>query len=263
MIEKTQKEVQWLLKEKYGGAEPPAFFDDVRRFNDGEPLDYVIGLVEFLGCRIDLSRRPFIPRPETEFWVKQAIEDLKNHSNVLKNIRMDRVRKSIRCLDIFSGSGCIGVAVLKYIPHAYVDFAEKESAFLDQIAINTKLNSIGRSRYRVIRSDVFSNVLDSYDYIFANPPYLVASREGKVQTSVLAWEPRGALFGGKDGLRYIKIFLKNATRHLAPHGKLYFEFDTPQKKMIERIVAASEYRRSKFYKDQYSVWRYAVCEPHH
>jgi release factor glutamine methyltransferase len=172
MKEKLQKEIQWLLEEKYGGVETPAFFADVQRLKKNEPLDYIIGWKEFLGCRIDLSRHPFIPRSETEFWASKAIEDIKKHSNILENVGMSEGVGSIRCLDLCAGSGCIGVAVLKHISKACVDFAEYDEKLLEQIRINAKLNVISPDRYRVFQSDIFSEVRDQYDYIFANPPYL-------------------------------------------------------------------------------------------
>src|SRR3989344_3519296 len=127
-----------------------------------EPEAYILGSVDFLKCKIDLSKRPLIPRVETEFWVEKAI----------KVIQAREAIEAIRCLDIFAGSGCIGISVLKAIPLATMDFVDIDERATEQIAINSKLNNIDTSRFQIIKSDVFENVSGSYDYIFANPPYV-------------------------------------------------------------------------------------------
>ena len=224
------KETQWLLKEKHGGIKTPEFFNDTKRLAKGEHIDYVIGFVEFLGCHIDLSFGPLIPRPETEYWVEKVISELRQKFH-------DR-RKGvvIHCLDLFAGSGCVGIAVLKHIPWVHVDFAEQDKMFLQQIRLNLKKNKMSRMHFRVIQSDIFSEISGKYDYIFANPPYVAESRKTSVQPSVLKHEPKQALFAGKDGLKYIRRFLKEAKNYLNKKGKIYMEFDSLQKQEIEKLL---------------------------
>jgi len=250
------EEIRWLLEEKYqgkrtliepeGSSEPerPAFLRDLKRLKKGEHVDYLIGWKPFLNCKIDLRYKPLIPRVETEYWVEKAIKDLRS--------------ASISCLDIFAGSGCIGISVLRIIPSAHVDFAEKEKKFCKQIVLNAKLNKITRSRYKVIQSNMFSKVRGKYDYIFANPPYLAESKKQKVQKSVLAQEPHGALFGGKDGLKYIRLFLNQVKDFLAKNGIIYLEFDSFQKRGVEKLLKKFGYSAWQFHKDQYGKWRFAV-----
>ena len=164
-----------------------------------------------------------------------------------------------RCLDLFAGSGCIGIAVLKHIPNTHVVAAEKEKKFCDQIKINATLNSIDLKRYRVIQSDVFSSIKGKYDYIFANPPYIAESRKSKVQKSVLEHEPKTSLFAGKDGLDIIRKFLSRAKEFLAPGGDIYLEFDSFQKRSIEQYLKKNGYQNWQFFKDQYGKWRWLVA----
>ncbi len=247
-----QKEIEWLLKEKYNNKPNKKFYKDVERLSAGEPVDYVIGFTEFLGCKIDLSKKPLIPRPETEYWAGFEI------NNILTFLRISESFKNrkIKFLDIFSGSGCIGVAILKNIKDSKCVFADKDEKALEQIKINLKLNNIQADRYKIIKSDVFSNVNRKYDYIFANPPYIAKSKINKIQKSVLKFEPKTALLGGKDGLFYIKKFLRDAKDHLNKTGEILMEFDCTQKKEIERLLGLYGYENWQFFRDQYNRWRW-------
>src|SRR5690606_26669366 len=98
------QEEQWLLEEKYAGAESEAFRADLKRLTGGEPLGYVIGHVPFLDCRIHLDSHPLIPRPETEYWVEKAMV-------AIKEVAGGPEARPLHVLDLCAGSGCIGVAV--------------------------------------------------------------------------------------------------------------------------------------------------------
>jgi len=254
-----EKEIHWLLKEKYFGEPNKKFYKDVKRLKAGEPIDYVIGFTNFLGCKIDLSKKPLIPRQETEFWVQEAIKHILTCSS-LSGCVVCGVKKEIKILDIFSGSGCIGIAILKNIKNVKCDFAEKDKKLLEQIKINLKINQPSSKasawRSKIIQSDIFSNIKGKYDYIFSNPPYIAKTRKNKIQKSVLKYEPKTALFGGKDGLFYIRKFLKDAKNYLRPEGKIFMEFDSPQKKEIEKVIKKYKYSSYEFHRDQYGRWRW-------
>lgn len=238
-----------MLKEKYNGKPTKQFYKDLERLRAGEPIDYVIGFTEFGvpfgSCKIDLSKKPLIPRPETEYWVGKLIEDILGHSD-----------RPLRCLDLFTGSGCVGIAVLKKTQVLLCDMADSQENCLKQIKINVVLNKVNKRRYRIIKSNVFSNITNKYDYIFANPPYIPTTRKNKIQKSVFKFEPQKALFGGADGLFYIRKFLKQANKYLNINGKIFMEFDPPQKKEIEKLIKQYNYKNYEFHKDQFNRWRW-------
>jgi len=243
--EKLVKEIDWLIREKYGNKPSGELEKDIERLVFGEPVDYVIGFTHFLGCKIDLSFKPLIPRSETEFWVEESIK------------RIDK-KKEFRILDLFAGSGCIGMALLKHLPKAKVDFGEKDKNLLKQIKLNCSLNGIDKERYKVIETDIFSELKGKYDFIFANPPYISSQRLETVQKSVLDYEPKEALFGGNDGLLVIKKFLKEAKSHLNPGGKIYLEFGQGQKRKLEKLAKELRYQKPEFWKDQFGRFRVII-----
>ena len=286
----------WLLRDKYAGRETADFLADVKRLEEGEPLDYVIGWREFLGCRIDLSERPLIPRMETEWWTESVIEKIG--------------QQPAKVLDIFAGSGCIGLAILKHCPQAEVTFVDSEENCVRQIRKNLKINQL---KAEVFQSDIFSSFVSSksfskyldlsrgtfliskgsaclpaagrglgleierspgvvrlfektltgtlgkFDFILANPPYVsTAGRGSRVQTSASQYEPAPALWSGDDGLDIIRRFLVEAKQHLAPTGEIWLEFGVGQKTKIEKLIKAEGYKQYQFHRDQFGRFRFVV-----
>jgi len=211
------------------------------------PVEYQKGLVKFLNCRIDLKNRVFIPRIETEFWVKKAIREIKIAEN-----------SSPRILDIFAGSGCIGIAVLKNIKDSFVDFIDIDKRTIEQIEINLSLNKILKSRYKIYKSNLFEKLQNKkYDFIFANPPYVAKERLEEVEPAVLKYEPKKAFLAGKGGLFFIREFLKEAKKFLKQNGVIYLEIDPFQKEEIRKILLNEGYEKFKFFKDQFQKYRFA------
>ncbi len=243
----TKKEIDWLVRDKYQGKKPESkkLDQDIARFEMGEPIDYIIGWKEFLGCRIDLSMKPLIPREETEFWVGETIR-----------LFLLEQKKPAIYLDLFAGSGCVGVAVIKNCPNVKVTFGEKDKKLIEQIKKNLKLNKVSG---KVIHSDIFSNIKEKFDIILANPPY-IPNKKSVVQKSVKKYEPASALWGGKDGLFFIDKFLAKAQNYLKPEGKIFMEFGAGQKSNIERSLKKYSYKKWQFKKDQFERWRFVVVE---
>ena len=252
---RLKKEFTWILKDKYNlnpleiskiflkeGSLSVSQKKDLKRLIKGEPVNYIIGWVDFLSCYIDLSYKPLIPRPETEYWVKKVIDKYKG--------------KKVKVLDLGCGSGCIGISVLKHLANSEVDFVDIDNSFLLQTKKNLKLNKIKKDRFRLFLSDGFLNLPKEFEYdlILTNPPYV----SPKFKNKDLNWEPKVALYTKDNGLLVIKNIIYYAKSYLKPHGHVYMEFDgsnLEQKKSIESLLKKAGYSYS-FYKDQNQLFRY-------
>lgn len=251
-IPNKNKIIDWLIRDKYGGDKTVDLKADLGRLKKGEPIDYIIGYSDFLGCHIGLEVRPLIPRPETEYWVEQVIELIKKNKN-----------KNPVCLDIFSGSGCIGIAILKNIPESKVVFVEKSSKFCEQIKKNLEINGITKDRYKIIRANIFHSLgeekfNEKFDYILANPPYIPEERKDRLDKGVINWEPQEALFAKDGGLLIIKRFLAEVKNHLNQQGQVWLEFDVSQNLEIKKLLSEEKFENVVFHKDQYSRWRFVT-----
>lgn len=244
---KFEDKVARLRIEKHKGRETPEFLHDVEKLTAGEAFEYLLGEVAFAGAKVDLSFRPMIPRPETEFWVKQAIE----------YILATRREFTLRCLDLFSGSGAVGLAVLKNIPEATMDFIELDPKLKEQIEISIAKNNLKKLRARVLTGDTWGGAAGTYDYIFAVPPYVPPQMKEEVMKELSAEDPL-SFFDKEDGFYFHKQVFSKAKDFLKNGGALYLEFDITQREKIEQLVKEYGWTEYSFLNDPYGH-ECAVC----
>jgi len=199
--------------------------------------------------KIDLSKNVFEPRTETKYWAKKALKEIGERFSQ---------NEELRILDLFAGSGFLGLLALKYFTQAIVHFADISEDAIKQIRINARLNNIPDTRYKILRSNIFSKIGEKYDVILANPPYVALARINEVQPDVLKNEPAQALFSGKDGLDIIRKFVNQAGEHLNKGGLIFMEFDPLQKQNIEQILRNKGFVFD-FRKDQFKQYRWLKC----
>lgn len=264
------QEIDWLFQEKYHGEKTAGFFADCARLEAGEPLAYLIGSIPFLDCQISLDSHPLIPRQETEYWVEQAITAIKIASSRkdLTQVRglssnLESLGRTPKILDLCAGSGAIGVAIAKAIPEAYVTLTEIDPTHLPTVEKNLKMNiSEYPNRlgyYHCVQSDLFQNVTDTFDFILTNPPY-IDKAAGTVDTSVEAYEPALALFGGEAGLDIITRIIADASSYLTPRGQLWIEHEPFQCEAIATLATEHHFAVTHHH-DQYGTYRYSIMKP--
>lgn len=207
------------------------------------PLSYLIGSVPFLDVTIKVVPPILIPRPETEEWVSQLINDLQPHQNNIKTI-----------LDIGTGSGCIALSLAKQFPHAIVTAIDINTQALQLAQENAELNGVNNILF--IQSDLFEELTSRFDLIVSNPPYIDPIH--KLMPQVANWEDNKALFAQDEGLQIIKQIIQQAPKYLNYHSELPYqlviEHDQDQQEMIKTFASNHKFDCSTK-KDLFGKWR--------
>jgi len=181
----------------------------LKRLRTGEPLQYVLGSVDFHGLRISVDPSVLIPRPETEELVDLIIRSRKEAPK--------------RILDIGTGSGCIALALKKAFPQAHVSGIDTSPDALATAARNAAANglSVEWARLDVLDADVR---LEWCDLVVSNPPYVPRSEEPALAANVREHEPHLALFVEDiDPLLFYRVIAQRAMDMLPKGGDLWFE----------------------------------------
>ncbi|HZP97625.1 MAG TPA: peptide chain release factor N(5)-glutamine methyltransferase [Candidatus Limnocylindria bacterium] len=195
----------------------------VERRYAGEPVAYLRGYKEFYGQRFRVDARVLIPRPETETLVDEA--------------RRFIAGRALTVVDVGTGSGAIACALAV---HEYRVRVIGTEASRDALAVaEANALSLGvADRVELRVGDLLAPVTERVEVVCANLPYLrddeLARLEGE-RTS-LAFEPRGAVGAGADGLDLIRRCVADLPRVLAPGGAAFFECDPPQAGAISALL---------------------------
>ena len=172
--------------------------DGIKRLNNGEPVQYIVGNVDFYGYKINVNKNVLIPRFETEELVFKTINLIKKFFN-----------ENIKILDIGTGSGCISIALKKEIPGLDITAVDiSEDALV--VAKNNALEN--NCEINFIKSDLFNNIDDKYDLIISNPPYI--SYDEQIMDIVKKNEPHLALYAKNNGLYFYEEIIKNSSNYL-------------------------------------------------
>ncbi len=220
---------QKVLEEKYEGVETDEYRADCARLDAHMPWEYILGYADFLGCRIDLSYKPMIPREETAFWVQKVIDEWAN-------------KGPLHALDLYAGSGNIGIALLKHLPLAHVTLNELDANLIPQMAKSIELNGIDASRATLIAGDSLKKITGTFDVICANPPYVDPRREAEMDPE-MRHEPHIAFFGDSpDGFGHHTELIREGKKYLTERGVLYGEFDMTQAEEIKKLLRVTDWK---------------------
>ncbi|OGP16119.1 MAG: protein-(glutamine-N5) methyltransferase, release factor-specific [Deltaproteobacteria bacterium GWC2_55_46] len=232
---------------KIGERDENAIRDAVKRRLNREPSQYIFGEAEFRGLVLKVTRDVLIPRPETELLVEEAIKTI------------GQTKERLTIIDLCTGSGCIAVSTAKEIPGAIV-YASDISANALKVASENAQRAGVAERVVFLEGDLFGalprELRGRAQMLLSNPPYIADMEIETLDPEVKDFEPRGALAGGADGLRFIRRILREAPAWLAPGGWLAIEIGYGQSKdVMAEAEATGAYDNIKIINDYGKIER--------
>jgi release factor glutamine methyltransferase len=212
-----------------------------RRRIAGEPIQYIIGHVEFYGLTIRVGPGVLIPRPETELLVEEAIR-------ILKPLPEPSV------LDLCTGTGCIAIAIAKNIPGSTVLGTDRSARAIDYARRNAGENNTANVSFLI--GDLFQPVQGkSFHCIISNPPYIKKKVIPLLQKEVREYEPHEALDGGEDGLEFYRRIFSEGPSLLLENGSMLMEIGHDQADEIASLAQEAGLREIRLIKDYAGIRR--------
>ncbi|RXK62085.1 peptide chain release factor N(5)-glutamine methyltransferase [Lacibacter luteus] len=194
------------------------------------PLQYVLNEAWFYGLKFEVNESVLIPRPETEElvdWIVKEVRGKKYEVRTEMPAYLVPRTSYLRLLDIGTGSGCIPISLKKNLPDAKLSAVDVCSEALHTATTNAVNNETEINFHLLDFLDESKwSLLDKYDIIVSNPPYIKNTEATTMSKHVLEFEPHKALFvPDEDALLFYRKIADFALQHLQPNGAVYVEIN--------------------------------------
>jgi release factor glutamine methyltransferase len=198
----------------------------LRRRAQREPLQYIVGRQPFRELDLEVTPAVLIPRPETEVLV-----------DVILEWAAKRDGEPMTAVDIGTGSGAIALSLAFEGAFASVLATDVDEEAL-RVACRNRDAAGLTGRVELRHGPLFEPLRlgERFDVIVSNPPYVAESEAETLQPEVADWEPRGALFGGEDGLDVLRELVRGGRDALKPGGMLVLEVGAGQADTVARMM---------------------------
>ncbi len=207
-----------------------------------EPIQYIIGLADFMVEKFLVNKDVLIPRDETELLVRKAIEIIKEN-----NFKM--------VLDMCTGSGCIACMIAKLTNSQAMGVDISTEAIHTAFKNMEKFGLYNRAIFR--KSDIYSKIREDekFDLIVSNPPYIPPKEKETIQEEV-SYEPDLALYTTDEkGLAFYEKIIKDAPKFLNKGGYLMFELGIGQSTSVAQLMKKAGFENIKVLKDLANIDR--------
>lgn len=194
--------------------------DAIKRLEKGEPVQYIVGNVNFYGYELDVNKNVLIPRRETEELVEEVIK--RSQEFYCPTI-----------IDVGTGSGAIAISLSKEL-NTHVYASDISSVALDVAKKNAVKNDANITFLEGDMLKPFAEKNIKVDIIVSNPPYIKEDEE--IEDIVKNNEPHLALYAKNDGLEFYESILKNAKKVLKDKFLIAFEIGYTQAETIKELA---------------------------
>jgi release factor glutamine methyltransferase len=215
----------------------------LKRVIQNEPVQYILGEVDFFGCTIKVDRRALIPRPETELLVEHIAKKVKGQKTLW---------------DVCTGSGCIGISLKKKFPHLEVSLSDISPEAISLARENGVKNGVDVAFYEGDLLAPFQG--RKVDIVVSNPPYIATNEFLTLDPSVRDFEPKQALIGGDRGLSFYERLAAEIPEYLNPGGLVFLEIGSAQGKDVQEIFTSPIWACSERIQDWSSKDRFFFLE---
>ena len=219
--------------------------DYIARRGKFEPLQYIVGDVEFYGITLKVNKAVLIPRQETEILIEEVINSV-NKDDQLK------------ILDIGIGCGNIALALAKNLPNAEVIGIDISEDAIQLAKHNAELTDL-TSRIKFNKLDIFefdeSQANGQFDIIVSNPPYVSDEEYKTLQKEIVEHEPSIAVTDNSDGYKYYEHITKISKNILKEEGSLFYEIGKGQADRVMILMDQNGFTDIKVKKDYAEIDR--------
>lgn len=218
--------------------------DMVKRRAQGEPLQHLLGTVEFCGQIFVCDKRAMVPRPETE----ELAELISNFEFGISNFRL---------LDVGTGSGVIALTLANRFPEANVfavDISEDALSLARENAERLRLSD----RVQFQKSDLLESLNERFHLIVANLPY-ISTRDRHLLAREVLHDPEVALFAGPGGDEVVRRLIERAPACLNAGGLLALEIGINQAEGLCAFLRQKNYHDIQSKKDYSGITRFLLA----
>lgn len=240
VLNKTKEYLIIHDEDEVNENEKKVFLEKIERLKNYEPIQYILNHQEFMGINFFVNEHVLIPQPDTENLVEEVL-------HIADKLDKD-VNEEIRILDLCTGSGAIAISLAKLLGKKTLIYASDISDEALKIAEENSMNNMVNVYF--FKSNLFRKISNLYkfDIIVSNPPY-IETKELEYLPEEVKREPRLALDGGEDGLKFYKEISKEAKKYLLENGYLAFEIGYNQRESVENILIQEGYKNIYSRKD--------------
>jgi release factor glutamine methyltransferase len=223
----------------------------LQRLQNEEPIQYILGNTEFYGLPFFVNESTLIPRSETEELVAWILEEVvKLQSNTVTKLSI---------LDIGTGTGCIPISLAKNLPKAKITAIDISSKALEIARKNAHLNEV---IINFIELNILTtkSLLQEFDIIVSNPPYVRELEKVEIKNNVLENEPHLALFvENENPLIFYNKIADLAKQQLSKNGLLFFEINQYLGKETIALLEEKGFKNIELRKDIFGNDRMVKC----